>query len=249
MLARLAIAPVLLAAVLAATSQAAVGDAVALATPVSVKLLDCSPESSSATFHARMRAVEDSERMWMRFTLLVKQGNTFEVLKAPGLGRWHKSKPGVGTFGYRQTVRGLQAGAVYKVQVNFRWYSENRELVEKTQRRSAPCRQFVAVPNLKARIVGSERTKVPGVLRYSVRAANAGVAPATNVALRLSVDGGVVDTVTIAALAPGERRLITFRGPECRSSVMAVADPDGVLVESSETDNVHQLACADLPQR
>jgi hypothetical protein len=30
--------------------------------------------------------------------------------------------------------------------------------------------------------------------------------------------------------------------------VSAVVDPDGLLAESSEDDNVHELSCADLPQ-
>jgi hypothetical protein len=29
--------------------------------------------------------------------------------------------------------------------------------------------------------------------------------------------------------------------------VSAAVDPDGVLVESAEDDNVHDLSCADLP--
>jgi CARDB len=216
--------------------------------PASVRLVDCSPEDSSAAFYGRMRPVEGSARMWMRFTLLEKHLDRYEPLEAPGLSRWHRSKPGVGAFGYRQTVRGLQPGGLYRGRVSFRWYSAAGELIERTRRTSAACRQFDAVPNLTSTIVGAEPTKVPGVLRYVLLVSNLGVAPAAAVDVRFSVDGSVVDTVTVASLAVGERREVALRGPQCVSSVASLADPDGVIVESAEDDNGDTVACADLRQ-
>ncbi len=250
MRAKLLISPVLLVALVATMPSAASGDARTLAAPpASVKLADCSREAHSAAFHGRMKRIDASTRMWMRFTLLEKRLSGFQAVAAPGLERWRKSKPGVGAFGYRQTVRGLQQGGSYRMQVNYRWYDASGELIARAQRRSPPCRQFVALPNLTAELVGTETTKVPGVVRYDVRVANTGIAAASDLAVRLSVDDGVVDTVTVGLLGPGESRTLTFRGPECSTSVTAAADPDGVLVESSEDDNVQQSACADLPLR
>ena len=76
-----------------------------------------------------------------------------------------------------------------------------------------------------------------------MRIANTGVAPAVDVDARLSVDGGVVDTVTIASLEPGASREVALLGPACTSTVESVADPDGVIVESSEDDNFHAVNC------
>lgn len=240
----------LLAALVAVAAAPAAGGVVTpAAAPAAVKLVDCSRDAHSAGFHGRMKRIEASERMWMRFNLLEKRASGFEALAAPGLGRWHKSKPGVGTFGYRQTVRGLQPGASYRMQVDYRWYSADKRLIARAQRRSAACRQFERLPNLTASVVGARTTKVEGVLRYGVRVQNSGVAPARGVAVRMAVDGGVLDTVTVASLGPGESRLLGFRGPPCTTTVSAAADPDGVLVESSEDDNVQELSCADLPQR
>jgi hypothetical protein len=216
--------------------------------PASVRLADCSFEEGSATFYARMRPVEDSERMWMRFTVREKRVDGYETLRVPGLSRWHRSRPGVAAFGYRQTVRGLQPGGVYRGQVSFRWYSAEGELIGRTRRTSAACRQFDATPNLTTELVDAESTKVPGVMRYVLRVANSGVAPAADVEVRLSVDASVVDTVTIASLAPGDQRELAVRGPECRGTVASFADPDGVIVESSETDNGDATACAELRQ-
>ena len=247
---RLAGAPLLLAALGPLASAAAAAEANRLPTPpATIKLVDCSREARSAAFHGRMRRIEGAERMWMRFTLLEKRSAGFEVIDAPGLGRWHKSKPGVGTFGYRQTVRGLQPGASYRMQVNYRWYSAKGQLRARARRRSVACRQFEQLPNLISSVVGARPTKVEGVLRYDVRVENIGVAPASGVGVRLAVDGDVLDTVTISTLLPGDSRLLAFRGPRCTATVTVAVDPDGVLVESSEDDNHQQLRCADLPER
>jgi hypothetical protein len=247
MVRRLAI-PLALLAAAAAAAPAPPSARAHAALPASVRLVDCSLEDRSAEFYARMRRLEGSQRMWMRFRLLERRLDQFEVLKAPGLSRWHRSKPGVGAFGFRQTVRGLQPGGLYKAQVSFRWYSDDGELVERTRRTSPACRQFEAVPNLTTAVVGAEPTKVSGVTRYVLRVSNEGVAPAADVQVRLSVDGAVVDAVKVASLAPGEEREVAVRGPHCTSTAASLADPDGVIVESSESDNGHTVRCAELTQ-
>ena len=250
MLVRRAAIGVLVAAALTAVATApASGRVVTLpAPPATAKLVDCSRELHAATFRGRMRSVEDSARMWMRFTLFERHGAGFEALAAPGLARWHKSRAGVGAFGYRQTVRGLQPGASYRMQVKYRWYSADGGLIIRARRRSAVCRQFEQLPNLTVAVVEARETKVEGVLRYAVRVANTGVAPAAGVAVRMAVDGDVLDTTTVGLLDPGTSRVLGFRGPPCAESVSATVDPDGVLAESSEADNVQELPCADLPQ-
>ena len=215
--------------------------------PVSVKLSGCSVESRSALFIARMHQVSGSERMWLRFRLLEKGDSGFHLLKAPGLGRWRKSKPGVGTFAYKQAVKGLEAGSLYRAQVDYRWYDADGNLVETMRRRSAPCRQFDVLPNLAATPVQSKSLRQSGVTRYRVLVTNEGIATATGIPVRLTVDGDVVDTVTVAELAPAGRLVIGIQGPQCTKSVKAEADPDGVIVESSEGDNAHEVPCAALP--
>ena len=213
------------------------------APPATVKLADCSVEDSSAAFYARMRTIPETDRMWMRFTVQERHNGAYEPLHVRGLSRWHKSNPGVSAFGYRQTLRGLQPGGAYRARVSFRWYSATGELIERTRRTSRVCRQFDDVPNLTSAVAGYGPTKVPGVVRYLMRIANTGVAPAVDAEARLSVDGGVVDTVTIPSLDPGASRDVTVLGPACTTSVSSIADPDGVIVESSEDDNEHTVDC------
>jgi CARDB len=240
---RLLIAP-LLAAVLAA---AAPTSASASEVPASVKVKSCSIPDASALFIARMKQIDGSQRMWLRFKMLEKGAGGFHVLKAPGLGRWRKSRPNVGGFAYRQAVRGLEAGSLYRAQVDYRWYDANGNLLQTARKRSHPCRQFDVLPNLTATPVLAKRTAREGVLRYRVLVTNEGIASATGVPVRLTVDGTVVGTVTLPRLAPAQRVVIGITGPACTLSVKAAADPDGVIVESSESDNAHEVACADLP--
>ena len=242
MLRRLLIAPVLAAALVGGASTAAADDPTA-----GVKLKSCSIDDASALFVARMHQVSGSDEMWLRFRLLEKGDTGFHSLKAPGLGRWRKSKPNVGTFAYRQAVRGLEAGSLYRAEVDFRWYGPSGDVIQTAKRRSPVCRQFDVLPDLTATPVGSKSLRQEGVVRYRVLVTNEGIAAATGVPVRLTVDGSVVDTVTVPELMPAERRVIAIQGPACTRSVKAEADPEGVIVESSEADNAHEVACANLP--
>src|SRR5918992_69835 len=129
------------------------------AAPATVKVADCSADESSAAFYARRRTVPAAARMWLRFTVEEKHGEAYDALRARGLSSWHKSKPGVAAFGYRQTIRGLQPGGVYRAKVSFRWYSADGELIERTRRTSRACRQFDEVPNLTSTVIGSGPAK------------------------------------------------------------------------------------------
>ena len=221
--------------------------AAGLSAPAFVKTVKCSVAQHEAAFYARMRDLEGSDRMAMRFTLLERTGTEgFMPVRASGLGRWHRSRSGVSAFGYRQGVRNLLENAVYRMKVDFRWYSSEGDLVEGLHRRSSACRQYEALPNLRARIVGARGGGVRGVVRYRVRVSNEGRAAASPVPVSLTVDGDAVDTVTVGALEPGEESVLTVRGPACRNTVKAEADPDGAIAESSEDDNADVLACADL---
>jgi len=240
---RLLIVPLVCAALAAASATPAAGGTRGSA---GVKVGACSVEDASALFVARMTQATGGDRMALRFKLLEKAAGGFHTLKAPGLGRWRKSKPGVGAFAYKQAVRGLEAGSLYRAQVDFRWFDAEGNVIQTDRRRSAPCRQFDLLPNLTAKLIAARATDDEGVLRYRVLVTNEGVAPATGVPVRLTVDGAVVDTVVLSAVLPAERRVLGIQGPACSASVRAEADPDGVIVESSEGDNVDELPCADL---
>jgi CARDB len=209
-----------------------------------VKLRSCSLEERSAVFHVRMRRVRGTDRMGMKLTLLERPGGgRYRRVRAPRLGRWRKSRRGVRSFRFRQRVEGLAEGSTYRMVVRYRWYDENGERIKSARRTSRPCRQFVALPNLRVHLLGRRRTAVPGVWRYEVRVRNAGLGPAANVPVQLSVDRAVVDTAEVDELQPGEVRTVRFRGPACNSGYEAMADPDGAIQESNEADNRQGAGC------
>jgi hypothetical protein len=215
--------------------------------PASVKLVSCSLEEHSAAFYARMLAVPGSSRMAMRFTLLEQTGDEAATrVKVPGLRRWRWSKSGVRRFGYRQGFRNLPENASHRVRVDFRWYAADRAELARARRRSVRCRQYVELPNLVARLSDVGSSPVFGVVRYEALVTNTGKAAATNVPVRLTVDGNVVDTVTVASLDPGEQRTLAIRGPECHHLVRLEVDPGQAIAESSDADNAHELTCAAL---
>jgi hypothetical protein len=215
--------------------------------PASVKLTKCSIATHEAAFYARMQQIPGASRMAMRFTLLEETGGERPTrVNAPGLRRWRWSKPGVKAFGYRQGVKNLPENASHRVRVEFRWYAGDGSEFARTKRRSARCRQFVELPNLVAKITGVTKTKVPGVVRYEALVSNTGRAAASAVPVRLTVDGDVVDTLTLVSLAPGDQRSIVIRGPECHDLARLEADPEQAIAESSDADNAHELGCGAL---
>ena len=236
-------------AVTGATALASPPQGTSAARSASVRVDECSRETNSAVFHGRMRRVRGTRRMAMRFQLLERAAGTrrFRRVRAPGLGRWRRSRPGVRRFGYRQRVRGLAEGASYRARVEFRWYGRRGRRIRRAVRRSSPCRQFPPAPNLRVLRIRQVGTLQGGrAAVYAVRVLNAGNAPAGRSEVSLSVDGSAVDTVDAGALEPREAGRATFTGPTCQRSdspVQAVADPGNAVAELDEGDNRLSARC------
>ncbi len=167
----------------------------------------------------------------------------------PGLGAWRRSKAGVGTFAWKQQVLNLAAGGSYRVRVDYRWLDADGAVIRSAQRRSAPCDQVSHLPDLRVRVAGAKPTDTPGIWRYWLRVGNAGLGAAGGTAVRLTVDGAVVDVEPVAALDAGVWTRVVVRGPACDGWAEADVDPDGVVVESAEGNNRQRATCADLHSR
>jgi hypothetical protein len=208
----------------------------------------CSTVLDEAVFQGRMRKLPGTHRMAMRFTLLQRTGlgPGYAPVAAPGLGKWRKSRVGVGAFGYKQAVRNLADGALYRVRVDFRWLDGDGKVLAKAQRKSSTCPERDALPNLRVKFVGVYHTPAAASDRYAIRVTNFGDASAQGVLTRLSVDGEVAASGTFGALAAKSSVKITLRGPECKDFVQAQVDPDSLIAESVETDNSQLRACSAL---
>ena len=140
----------------------------------------------------------------MRFQLEERVGRRrFRAVKAPGLGVWKKSRPGVRRLAVTQRVLELGEGASYRAVVKFRWYDGDRKLIRAARKRSRVCRQPGLLPNLRVRSVSGTRI-APDTVRYAVQIVNRGRAPAVNVGVRLAVDGDLLG-IARGLLAPARR--------------------------------------------
>lgn len=241
-------------AVAGVAASAAPPRAVKAAPVASVRVAECvrgpAADNRLAVFRGAMGRLAGTNRMWMRFKLQERVGaGAFRTVTAPSLGTWRKSLQGVKRFAYRQRVLALAEGSSYRTIVSFRWYAAKGELIRQTRRRSRPCRQPGVLPNLRVTRIGGGRPvgNAPGAYRYAVHVLNRGRVSAGSFGVSLAVDGGIVDTRAVNALAPGESRRLLFSGPACRGTVTAVADPGDTVREASEGDNTLNAPCPSRP--
>src|SRR3954454_16503720 len=94
-----------------------------------------------ATFYSRMRAVPGTSRMMMRFGLVDHSAGGTTPVAAPQLAQWRRSRAGVRTFGYAQTVTGLAVGGSYAATVDYRWLDAGGKTIKSARHTSTDCRQ------------------------------------------------------------------------------------------------------------
>jgi archaellum component FlaF (FlaF/FlaG flagellin family) len=236
---------ILLAAALAAGPVPA---AQAADVPAGVRVLTCEAwkggQPGQVLYSAHMRSVPGTARMALRIRLLEKYGDgDFQRVSAEGLDIWRKSRAGASVFRYKQRVRGLHRGAVYRAVVHYRWLGSDGTAFLKARRRAQICDQGDALPNLQVSSISTKPGEVENTAVYQATIVNRGDAIAQNIGTLLRVDGEVVDESVIDALQPGEAKTVTFNGPVCQEKMRVVVDPKALIAESREQDNVHGLSC------
>ena len=236
----------LLTLALALTAAAPAAPAAKRKPLATAKVAECSKGITSAerlaVFRAAARRVAGTDRMWIKFKLQERAGGErFRAVAAPGLGVWRKSRSGVRRFAIRQRVLALGEGATYRAAVHFRWYDADGKLLRGARRLSPVCRQAGSLPNL--RVTGVSGRLLSGTFRYGVDVVNRGRAGSAPTTLAFSVDGDVVDTPAVGALAAGEARRVFVNGPACSESVTTEVDPGDVVAEANELDNSRKAAC------
>jgi hypothetical protein len=197
-----------------------------------------------ATFVGHMRSVPGGAQLVMRFQLEEQYGGRrFTRVTAPELRGWRKSRAGVQSYSYSQSVTGLVAGESYRAQVQFRWLDSSGNTVLQVRRHSAVCAEPGELPNLRVLDVLARPGIVPGTEAYTVDVVNSGLAPAAHVALQLVVDGATPDITTVDSFEPGEIHAIHFTGPRCVHRVRATVDPSDTVHETVEKDNSMVVPC------
>jgi hypothetical protein len=90
-----------------------------------------------------MSTIADTARMAIRIELQERlpEGATFRTVKAPGLGVWRESDPGVKAFKYLNKVTNLSAPAFYRASIRFRWMNAKGRPLKRLERHTASCAQ------------------------------------------------------------------------------------------------------------
>jgi hypothetical protein len=198
----------------------------------------------SATYKAWMSSVSGSERMAMRFKLMVHEPGKdgAQSVAISKLATWHKSHSGVARYVYSQTVKKLKRGSSYRMRVKFRWYDADGKVIKRATRESSACVQDGARPNLMVSSVSVLPGPAPGTAIYAVSVENTGHGVAEVFSVAMFVDGALADSRTIDRLAPGESATVYLNGPTC-SRFRAVADREQVVAETNEDDNALASRC------
>jgi hypothetical protein len=110
----------------------------------------------SATFTAQMSAIAGTQRMGMRFELQQRlHGESeYHTVLAPGLGVWHSSEAGVQIYKYVKQVTNLDAPAVYRAVVRFRWLGDKDRLLKRAEVHTSHCLQ----PTLPSQVTQTSPT-------------------------------------------------------------------------------------------
>jgi hypothetical protein len=202
-----------------------------------------SARQRQATFYGRMRAVPGTQRMMMRFSLVDHSSPAASPIPSPQLAQWRRSRPGVKTFGYAQTVTGLQTGGAYAAVVEYRWLGANGKTIKTFKRTSADCRQDGALPNLTLTRVAARAGEAAGTELYSLDVTNNGLALARNVVVDLFVDDAASDAATVDSIPAGATVTVRVSGPSCVQHLRAVVDRRDSIHETTEDDNVLRSRC------
>ena len=237
---RLILAFSLVAAVVAAPATAA-------DRPARIFLVSCTTgldiADRSVVYDARMRRVAGTRRMQMRFALQWRQpgAKRWAGIKAPGLGTWVSSNPGVKSYTFTKRIENLAAPASYRVVVRFRWLDARGHTLHSDTIVARPCRQPDLRPNLVPTRVYTERIGDPAMRRYVVVVRNKGetAAGAFDVAFGTLPPSHVVD------LGPGVSTLVSFEAPRCDApaSLTATVDAGALIDEADEDDNSLSVPC------
>ena len=199
-----------------------------------------------ATYYARMRAVPGAVRMQMRFTLIDRSGDETRTIKSPQLAQWRRSRLGVRSFGYAQTVTGLEAGGAYATVVEYKWIGPAGKAIKSARRTSSDCRQDGERPNLDIVRVSTRPKVTPGADEYQIEIENTGSVAAREFDVALYVDSASADSTHVHEVLPGETVAVTVTGPRCTGRIRAVVDSADEVTETTEDDNVFRSRCAGL---
>jgi hypothetical protein len=239
------------ALILAAAAALGAAPATAADSTARVALTSCTTGLSAgertAVYEGRMRRVSGTRKMQMRFALQWRQSGAkrWSAVKAPGLGSWVSSNPGVKSYTFTKRIENLGAPASYRVLVRFRWLDARGHTIDSDSIVARPCRQPDLRANLVPKRVYSERIGDPDRRRYVVVVRNEGQTAAG----AFDVGFGGLAPAHVVDLGPGVSTLVSFDAPRCDgpANLTAIVDPGALIDEADEDDNMLSVPCPVAP--
>ena len=200
-----------------------------------------------AIFAAQLTAVPDTRTMSVEFSLQERSAGSaaFVTVPAPGFDAWITSQPGVGIYTYNHEVTSLPAPAAFRVLVHARWLDRHRHVIRRDQLLSPVCAQPLETPNLSIAALRRGPGAQAGTETYGVQVLNSGAVAAGAFQVSLTVNGVALPEVAVASLAADTAQVVQFDGPACTagSTLTAVADPGGAVVEPANPARSRAFAC------
>jgi hypothetical protein len=205
------------------------------------------PMGRSLTVDASMRSVRAGDRMQMRFDLYQRlpRARRFQRLPGPGLGTWNPASPGVQRFRFHKAIQNLPAPASYYVKVLYRWRDDTGHNLVTATRQTGMCAMSDLRPDLRIAELRPPRHEGPGRYVFPIVVRNAGRGASRDFDVLVTVGEQSQPLLTVAGLAPGERRLVEVIGTRCPPGTAGTVqlDPDNRVDEPGRRNNVRAFTC------
>src|SRR5947209_8406908 len=181
------------------------------------------PPARAVQVEAVMKPISGTRKMRLRFELLMKPKGqqSYSEVRGGDLGTW--ISPSNPTLGQRpgdqwivkKQVVDLQAPALYRFRVSFRWIGNHGRVLSTMTRLSPTCYQPELRPDLRVSSITVESVSgKPQLNRYVALIRNAGATDAGAFYVRFA-DGGTAKNHKVQSLASHSSIHESFVGPKC----------------------------------
>lgn len=214
------------------------------------------PASRSVSVTAVMRPVQGTRSLSLKFDLLEKTaGATRSLTGAGDLGIWLSPKdPTLGrrsgdVWELNKAVYNLEAPAVYRFKVTFRWFGAHDKVLATAVMQSGSCKQRELRPDLLVRSVSV--AAIPHQAhkqRYTVLIADRGASAAGPFQVLFTPgDGSAPQTRSVARVDAHSSLQLSFVGPLCDagSPPTVVADSTDEVDDYDRDNNAMTVTCPD----
>jgi hypothetical protein len=231
----------------------------AAAPPAALTKIAChgtlDPADRSVSVVSIMRHRPGTRSIAVRFTLLEKRaGAALRAVRHGDLGHW--TTPTDRTLGrlpadvwkLRKPVFNVDAPAVYRFRVTFRWSGSNGNVIFRQTLRTGRCAVRELRPDVLVRTVLVRSAGLaPGNDRYIAVIANRGLTASGPFAVEFSpgATGGAPQTADVPSLGPRVRTRVRFVGPACDPAAppTVIADPTNAVDDFDRSNNAFAIHC------